>query len=94
MNDSVFNDKYDRAKRHFDLAIEIDEHYSLAAYVGKAWLSLKGRERRVVFDSKVDKSANQDSVNYLNKALKYLNDEMSSLQAMLTMLENQGTDLY
>ena len=57
MNDIVFNDKYDRAQRLFDRGIEIYEHNSLAAYVGKAWLSLKGRERSVVLDSKVDKSA-------------------------------------
>ena len=94
MNDSVFNDKYDRAQRHYDQAIAIDENYSIAAYVGKAWLSLKGRERSILFDNKVDNSAKQDSFDYLNKALKYLYDEMSSLQAMLAMLKNQGTDLY
>ena len=29
---------------HFDRAINLDKHYSVAAYAGKGWLLLKGKE--------------------------------------------------
>lgn len=43
MNDSSLNSKYDEAVSHFDKAIKLDSQYSCAAYVGKAWLLLKGK---------------------------------------------------
>ncbi len=41
---------------HFDQAIKLDEHNSAAAFAGKAWLLLKGKEKKII--------ANKQSINY------------------------------
>ena len=45
VNDSSLDDNYNRAMNHFNQAIELDENYSAAAFAGKAWLLLKGKEK-------------------------------------------------
>ena len=45
INSSKFKDKYDIAMNHFDKAIELDKNCCSAAYAGKAWLLLKGKEK-------------------------------------------------
>lgn len=45
INSSRFGDKYGIAMDHFNKAIELDENCSSAAFAGKAWLLLKGKER-------------------------------------------------
>lgn len=61
INDSSLNDKYDLAMSHFDKAIKLDEQFSAAAYAGKAWLLLKGKEKFL--------TANDKSTNYKQQAI-------------------------
>jgi hypothetical protein len=92
INDSSLDDKYNQAMDHFDQAIKLDEHYSAAAFAGKAWLLLKGKEK---FWTANDQSINykQQAIIEFDKALAVLNDEMASLNAMQSILQQNHTDI-
>ncbi|CAF4426677.1 unnamed protein product, partial [Rotaria sp. Silwood2] len=41
INDSLFNENYEDAMKHFDRAIELDEKHTAGAFCGKGWLLLR-----------------------------------------------------
>ena len=92
INDSSLDDKYNQAMDHFDQAIKLDKHYSAAAFAGKVWLLLKGKEK---FWTANDQSINykQQAIIEFDKALAVLNDEMASLNAMQSILQQNHTDI-
>ncbi|CAF3841999.1 unnamed protein product [Rotaria sordida] len=96
INDSSLYRNYDNAMKHFDRAIELDSKHSAAAFAGKGWLLLKGKEN--FFRS------NEQSIDYkemairlFNKALEILSEEMSALTVIQSFLQhrcqNMNTDL-
>jgi tetratricopeptide (TPR) repeat protein len=92
VNDSSLDDNYNRAMNHFNQAIELDENYSAAAFAGKAWLLLKGKERFYI-SNKQDTNYKQQAIIEFDKALGVLNDEMASLNAIQTILQQQHIDI-
>ncbi|EAS05901.2 helicase carboxy-terminal domain protein (macronuclear) [Tetrahymena thermophila SB210] len=92
INDSSLDDKYNQAMNHFDQAIKLDKHQSAAAFAGKAWLLLKGKEK---FWTTNDQSINykQQALIEFDKALGVLNDEMASLNAIQCILQQNNTDI-
>ncbi|EAR95365.2 helicase carboxy-terminal domain protein (macronuclear) [Tetrahymena thermophila SB210] len=92
INDSSLNDKYNQAMSHFDQAVQLDQHCSAAAFAGKAWLLLKGKEK---FWTQNDQSRNykQQAIIEFSKALTVLNDEMALLNSMQFILQQSQADI-
>ncbi|CAF3951395.1 unnamed protein product, partial [Rotaria sordida] len=96
INDSLINSKYDQAMKHFDEAIKLDPDHSAAAFFGKGWLLLKGRED-FFRSNQQELSYKEAAVKLFHKALQILSKEMSQIISIQTLLQirfsNMNTDL-
>lgn len=83
-NDFVISspDKYSLAKKHFDAAIKLDKDSTAAAFMGKAWLSLKEKESNY----------KTNAIENFEKAIGVLANEMASLNAIHVLLQHNHTD--
>lgn len=80
-NNLILMGKHEKAHDHFKKAIELDEHHISAAFVGKAWLLLKGPKK--------DADYKHQAIKEFNAALSILDDETAALSAMF-MIEKQN----
>lgn len=88
INDSSVNSKYDQAMKHFNQATELDPDHCAAAFVGKGWLLLKGRE--AFFRSKQQESGYKEAaVQSFLKALQILSEETGSIISIQILLQQR-----
>ncbi|CAF1351524.1 unnamed protein product [Rotaria sordida] len=96
INDSSLYRNYDNAMKHFDRAIELDSKHSAAAFAGKGWLLLKGKEN-FFRSNKQSIDYKEMAIRLFNKALEILSEEMSALTVIQSFLQhrcqNMNTDL-
>ncbi|CAF1334065.1 unnamed protein product [Rotaria sordida] len=96
INDSSLYRNYDNAMKHFDRAIELDSKHSAAAFAGKGWLLLKGKEN-FFRSNKQSIDYKEMAIRLFNKALEILSEEMSALTVIQSFLQhrcqNTNTDL-
>ncbi|CAF4022221.1 unnamed protein product, partial [Rotaria sordida] len=88
INDSSLISKYKQAMTHFDRAIELDPDHSAAAFAGKGWLLLKGKER-FIFSNMQDLDYKESAVRAFNRALEILSEEMAVLTSIQTLLQQR-----
>ncbi|CAF4179071.1 unnamed protein product, partial [Rotaria magnacalcarata] len=77
---------------HFDRAIELDSDHSAAAFAGKGWLLLKGKER-LIFSKQQDLDYKESAVRVFNRALEILSDEMAVLTSIQTLLQQRCSNI-
>ncbi len=82
-NESFFENASEKALRHYEAAIALDEKSSAAAFIGKAWILIK---------NKAPADYKQIAIAAFSKARELLIEEMSSLQMMQGLLQEQGVN--
>ncbi|CAF4173007.1 unnamed protein product, partial [Rotaria sordida] len=92
INDSSLNSKYDEAMKHFDQAIKLDPNHCAAAFVGRGWLLLKGKER-IMFSNKQDLGYKDEVVIEFRRALEIFSEDMSLLTSIQTLLQQRCSDV-
>ncbi|CAF4971220.1 unnamed protein product, partial [Rotaria sp. Silwood1] len=96
INESSLRRNYDDAMKHFDLAIELDPKHTAAAFAGKGWLTLKGKEN-FFGSNKQSIGYKEAAIRLFNKALEILSEEISTLTVIQSFLkhrcQNMNTDL-
>ncbi|CAF4827674.1 unnamed protein product, partial [Rotaria socialis] len=92
INDSSLISKYKEAMEHFDRAIELDPDHSAAAFAGKGWLLLKGKER-LIFADQQDLDYKESAVRAFNRALEILSEEMAVLTSIQTLLQHRCSNM-
>ncbi|CAF1374953.1 unnamed protein product [Rotaria sordida] len=92
INDSSLNSKYDEAMKHFDQAIKLDPNHCAAAFVGRGWLLLKGKER-IIFSNKQDLGYKDEAVIEFRRALEIFSEDMCLLTSMQTLLQQRCSDV-
>ncbi|CAF3845426.1 unnamed protein product [Rotaria sp. Silwood1] len=91
LNDSSLNSKYELALKHFDKAIELDSNYCAAAFVGRGWLLVKGKEKLIVSNTQ-EFGYKEAAIRSFRCALEILAEEMSSLSAIQTLLQHRSSN--
>ncbi|CAF4129993.1 unnamed protein product, partial [Rotaria sordida] len=91
INDFSLDSKYDQAMKHFDQAIELDSDHCAAAFVGRGWLLLKGKER-TLFSNELCVNYKDDAIRSFQRALELLSEEMALLTSMQTLLQQRCTN--
>ncbi|CAF4625097.1 unnamed protein product [Rotaria sp. Silwood2] len=96
INDSSLRRNYDDAMKYFDRAIELDSKHTAAAFAGKGWLILEGKE--IFFGSnKQSIGYKEAAIRLFNKAFEILSEEISALTVIQSFLkhrcQNMNTDL-
>ena len=101
-NDSIFVNKFDKAYKLFEDAIELDPDFSTAAYIGRSWCLLQGKKS---FFAESDFFGYKHHDDYKNEAIEsyltavmLLDNEMGVLNTCLVFLDQfnlkPNCDLY
>ncbi|CAF4506229.1 unnamed protein product [Rotaria sp. Silwood2] len=88
INDSLLSEIYEKAMKHFDRAIELDEKHTAGAFFGKGWLLLKGT-RKFILSNKQDINYKETAIAEFNKALEILSKERTALTTMIILLNRR-----
>ncbi|CAF3955624.1 unnamed protein product [Rotaria sp. Silwood2] len=91
INDSSLNSKYNEAMKHFNRAIDLDSDQCAAAFVGKGWLLLKGKER-IIVSNEQELSYKDLAIIQFQRAGDILSEEISRLTSIQTLLFNRCSD--
>ncbi|CAF1276298.1 unnamed protein product, partial [Rotaria sordida] len=92
INDSSLNSKYDEAMKHFERAIELDPDHCAAAFVGRGWLLLKGKEK-IVVSNKQCLNYKDTAIRSFQRALELLSEEMTLLTSMQALSQQRCTNI-
>ncbi|CAF3207896.1 unnamed protein product, partial [Rotaria sp. Silwood2] len=88
INDSLFNENYEDAMKHFDRAIELDEKHTAGAFYGKGWLLLRGM-KKFILPTKQDINYKDIAIAQFNNALAILSEEIATLTTTKILLEQR-----
>jgi len=76
--------------KYFDLAINLDSHFSVGAYVGKAYILLKGQVSLVLSDQH-EEGYKLNALELFLKAMHILQEEMAILQVQQMLVQQASS---
>ncbi|CAF4777886.1 unnamed protein product [Rotaria sp. Silwood1] len=92
INDSSLKNKYDEAMKHFNNAIELDANHCAAAFVGKGWLLIKGKEQ-LIGSNEQEFGYKEAAMRAFRRALEILAEEMALLTSIQTLLQKRSFNM-
>ncbi|CAF1106068.1 unnamed protein product [Rotaria sordida] len=90
INDSSLTNQYNEAMKHFDKAIELDSNHCAAAFVGKGWLLIKGKET-FIGSNEQEFGYKEAAMRTFRRALEILAEEMALLTSIQTLLQKRSS---
>ncbi|CAF3809598.1 unnamed protein product [Rotaria sordida] len=90
INDSSLTNQYNEAMKHFDKAIELDSNHCAAAFVGKGWLLIKGKEK-FIGSNEQEFGYKEAAMRAFRRALEILAEEMALLTSIQTLLQKRSS---
>lgn len=89
-NDSWKNQTHAMALEHYKKAITLDPKNAAFAYIGRAWLRLKGAERLYIQNKHLENNKEKElAENDYMAAMQLIADEIAQLQSLATILQQR-----